>query len=209
MKISLEKNRFFELLMIPFLTIVFLRSALEITAIPVWSLLAIAGLIALFADRDGLLAFAICCAPLSSVFQYKYALLIIMAFYTVRFSKKVRFNLFLIALFIFFFVWESLHASVYAGFSYVELFRSMVELLFILFLMNDDYKNLNYGRIVRALAISAIVVCVAILVYQTRISTLNEISLQRFGTIAVEEESEFMASFNPNVLAILCILPIV
>ena len=81
--------------------------------------------------------------------------------------------------------------------------------VFILFLMNDDYKELNYGRIVRALAISAIVVCVTILVYQTRISTLNEISLQRFGTIKVEEESEFMASFNPNILAVLCILPIV
>ena len=209
MKILTEKNRIFELLMIPFLTIVFLRNALEITTIPSWSLLVIAALIAVLADRNGLLAFAICCAPLSSVFQYKYALLFIIAAYILRFSRKIRINFFLIALFVFFFVWESLHASVYVDFSYIEFFRSLVEILFLLFVMNNDYPDLDYGRIVRALAISVVVVCVAILVYQIRSFSLSEIAHLRFGTIKGKEDSEFMASFNPNVLNILCILPIV
>lgn len=206
MKRFFEKNRIFELLMAVFLAIAFVRNAFEVP-IPVFILLGIAVVIALLADRDSLLAFAICCAPLSTVFQYKYALIIIMALYTIRFSKKLKFNGFLGMLFALFLIWELLHATVYSGFSYIELFRSLIEILFIMFLMNDDYKDLDYGRIVRSLAISAIVVCITILVYQLRVLTINDIAIQRFGEIAVTEESEFSASLNPNVLAIICILP--
>ena len=189
------------------LAIIFIRLVLGIN-IPVAVLLALSFIPIVFGDQNDLMAFAICCIPLSSSFQYKYALF----FFIIAYLLKSRLTIFLtkggIAILILM-IWEFFHI-IMGEFSIIEYLRSFAEILFLMFVLTMDFSQLDYKKIIRSLAIATIGVCAIMLILQLKQFNFNFMSvfsrgfrMYRFGTQNTSQ-ANFGLNYNANRLGFIC-----
>ena len=177
--------------------------------------LALIALACVFADKSDLIALAISCVCLPSVFQYKYAVIIISVAYVVKnypdFRYTVRYrrsNYGALVLLAVMMAWELIHVVIFDH-SVSEYFRSFVEIIFTFVLIVDAKKNFDYPHILRIAAFSAIASCALILLIQMKFSSYSSIAdyfaENRFG-YGVEQYKNFDANFNPNGLGLICVV---
>lgn len=192
-----------------FLALVFFRNVIGV-GIPVILLLAAFVGFSVFCDRDEMIALFVCCIPLSTVFQYKYAILICLVIYFVKFNKEVRITPAIIPL-ICLMGWELLHGFGY-DFSIVEFLRGFTELILLTFIIMLSNKKFDYTFIFRVFAFCVVGLMVIMLI---RLLNQNSWSFEkiftgsyRFG-VSSEEAEEFGMSFNSNGLGGICNLALI
>ena len=184
---------------------------------PVALYLVAVAMMCVVADRSELIALAISCSAFPAVFQYRYAVILIMAAYFIKnigdfyYSGKGSDNNYAPLLLLFAMIfWEVLHVAVYAQ-SAIEYLRSIVELLFIFMLLVENRKKYDYPKIVRYVSFAALSSCVLILLIQMKFGAYKSIvdyfSANRFG-YGVEKYGDFDANFNPNGLALICVVSV-
>ena len=199
-----------------FIALLFLRHYFGVD-FPVAVYLAVIALASASADKNKLIALAISCVCFPAVFQYKYAIIIIMFAYffknvydfryTVKYGKS---NYSALVLFAIMAIWEFLHVAVFSQ-SVSEFFRSFVEIAFVFMLIVDSRKNFDYPFVARIVALSSIASCALILLLQMKYSKYPSIvdyfAANRFG-YGVEQYSNFDAGFNPNGLGLICVVSV-
>lgn len=137
-----------------FLSSIFIRNVFDIR-FNIIIVLALACLPAIVGDRNEIIALAISLIPMTAAFQYKYALLFIMAVYIVKYFRDLKYmNGFLLLMVMF--AWELLHGFMY-DFSLLNSIRGFAELIFCAFLMSLSIGEFKYEKILRMLVISTTV----------------------------------------------------
>lgn len=205
--INLKKRlQVFPLGLLCIIFMLFLRDYVGL-AIPSIFFLLLTTFIALFGDKSDIINICVCLVPMLNAFQTKYALMIAMIAYFIRFGEKkqkIVANM-IIFPFMCLVIWEIIHGL--AGeFSPIEIIRLFVELLFCLFVVSISYKDLNFNSMARSLAFTTICICFIILLVQLK-QTHYQINLlfsgvYRFG-YGVNRDS-LSVGFNPNVLSFIC-----
>ena len=99
-------------------------------------------LVSAFAEKVEVITFCFCCIPILNAFQSKYALLICMVFYLIRFSKIKIVPLQLISI-AFLVMWEIAHGAT-SEFSLIEVFRLFTELFFCCFIMSLPLDAIDF-----------------------------------------------------------------
>ncbi len=202
---SETKSRvFFLLFLATFLLAVFIRNVIGVGIPPIALLIAYA-FGACFCDRDEIMALLVCCIPLNSAFQYKYAILILLFIYFLKYPSEVRITT-LVVPFVCMIAWELLHGIKY-DFSFVELFRSFAELFLLLFVAMLTRKRFNYSFIARVFAYCSVIVMTMAFI---RVLKLNDYNFSgvfnghyRFG-VTDKSAEEFAFNFNANALGVIC-----
>lgn len=191
------------------LCMVIARNVLHI-GFSVYLLLVPVALIAVFGNKDDIFATALACIPLSTAFQYKYAIIIIIIVYCVRFSREVKITAKVIPI-VLMFLWEMLHFGM-GEFGWIELFRSFAELAFLAFLFCVSDQKIDLALVSRTIAVSAIVICSCILLVQLEANSYDFSELftgtLRFGA-ADEKIENFGLNFNENRLGGICNIAII
>lgn len=204
-----KKHTLFYSFFIIMLFMVAVRNVLHVE-LPVVLFLGITVLIASFCEKDEIIAFSMACIPLSTAFQYKYALFIIIIIYCVRFSKKVKITSKVLPIVIML-VWEVLHFFV-GDFVWLELLRGFAELIFLAFLFSVEEENFDIKLISKVLTTTTLVICFFILLIQLETNNYDFSKLfsgtLRFGA-ADEEVENFGLNFNENGLGGICNLAII
>lgn len=161
--------------------------------------------VAAFAEKTEVVTFCFCCIPVLNAFQSKYALLICMALYLIRFAKItiVPFQLVLIALLA---MWEISHGST-GEFSLIEVFRLFTELFFCCFIMSLSPESINFKRIVRSMSVVAVCAYSILLLSQLQQHGFQIASLfsSAFRLGYGVDETKMSIGFNPNYLAYICL----
>ena len=189
--------------------LVFLRLIFDID-VSVFMTLLMFGLTILFCDREQIITLAIICLPLSATFQYKYALLICVGVYFIKFNEDISIKRLLIPVLLMLF-WEALHAFFYTT-DIKEYFRGFAELILVAFVMLLPLKKFNYARFIRVFAISCIVVFTILFLY---VLADNNFDIQamfsngyRLG-INNRGDQDLGIYLNANVIGFLCNISIV
>ncbi|MBE7046068.1 MAG: O-antigen ligase family protein [Ruminococcaceae bacterium] len=205
LNIQKKSHSIFLLMLGVFILLIFARTVVGIT-FPVVILLGWFAVTALFSDRDELLTLCILCIPTASAFQYKYALILGMVVYALKFKDDFKLNLCILPVVIMM-VWELIHGLFY-DLSIVELLRDFVELIFLSFMMCIKKRETDYVFLCRVFGyvVGIIVIFVLINVLRTRNYDLNALFEEgnyRFG-IGNKEAENFGLNYNPNGLGRLC-----
>lgn len=203
-----KHTRFYWLFAI-MLGMVAVRNVLHIE-FPVIAFLAIVAAIAMFCEKDEIIAFSVACIPLSTAFQYKYALFIIIIIYCVRFSEEIRITSKVIPI-VLMFIWEILHI-VMGEFLWLELLRGFAELIFLAFLFSIEKDRFDLKLISRIFSITTVIICFYILLIQLEQNSYDFSKLfsgsLRFGA-ADDDIENFGLNFNENGLGGICNLAII
>lgn len=202
--IETKSRVFFILLLALVLFTVFLRNVIGVDIPPI-IILIMYSVGACFCDRDEIIALLVCCIPLNSAFQYKYAILILLFIYFIKNPSEFRITT-LIVPFVCMLAWELLHGIKY-DFSFVELFRSFAELFLLLFVAMLSKKNFNYPFIARVFAYCSVIVITMAFI---RVLKQNDYNFSgvfngnyRFG-VTDKNAEEFSFNFNANALGLIC-----
>lgn len=194
----------FAAFMIFFLLLIFLKNDIGV-GIPVWLLLLLYGGFAIFCDRDELIALCVCCIPLSTVFQYKYAILFCMLVYAAKYTKDLKMNFIIVPL-LCMMAWELLHGIFY-DFSFVQYLRGFAEILLCTFIIMIANKKFDHAFIFRAFASCAVGIMIIMFI---RLLIQNGWNIEkvftggyRFG-VSDSEADEFGMNFNANGLGEIC-----
>ena len=184
--------------------LIFIRNIIGIS-FPVILLLALYSAIVLFSGKDEIVALAVSCIPLSVAFQYKYALLITILLYLLKFYKEIRIKRILIPLLLMF-AWELAHGLLY-DLSANELLRGFAELIFVCFIIFTSDRKINYQFIYRFFAVSCVFICTVLFVSLLRQNNYDIMGVftgtYRFG-VRDETAENFGVNFNPNGLGFIC-----
>lgn len=173
--------------------------------IPASLFLVLVLLIAFFASKTEMISFCVCCIPMLNAFQTKYALIICMVMYFIRFvrSLKIKKAVFPIILL---FIWEIVHGLV-TTFAPVQIIRLFTELIFCTFVMSVSSDDIDFNSMSRLLAFTTICICTIILLSQLKSVGYNVnllfSGIFRFG--AWTEEDVMSVGFNPNILSLICL----
>jgi len=193
------------------LILLFLRNAIGVN-IPVVFLLLLTIIPSFFGTKDHIVATAVCCIPMSTGFQYKYALFICISAIVIRYRSQIRLSQVAYPVFFMMF-WELLHGFT-GQFSILEYFRSFAELIFLVTVLSIDLKNINSKFIFRVLAVSTIGICFIMLYLQLQQFGFDFYSVFgrgfrtfRFGQSNTTAEN-YGLNFNPNRLGSICNLTI-
>lgn len=162
-------------------------------------------LVSAFAEKVEVITFCFCCIPILNAFQSKYALLICMVFYLIRFSKIKIVPLQLISI-AFLVMWEIAHGAT-SEFSLIEVFRLFTELFFCCFIMSLPLDAIDFKKIVRSMSIVA--VCAYCILLLSQLKQYNfQIAALFAGTFRLGygvDETKMSIGFNPNYLAYICL----
>lgn len=191
------------------LSMVAIRNVFHIE-FPIYLFLGISLLIALFCGKDDIIAFAMACIPLSTAFQYKYALFICIIAYCIRFSKNVRITYKVVPIVLMLF-WEMLHFGM-GQFALLEVLRGFAELIFLGFLFSVEEEEFDLKYIAKIFAFTATIVCIFIFLIQLEQNhyDMSKIFSGKFRFGAADEEIEnFGLNFNENGLGGICNLAII
>ena len=123
------------------LVLICLKNAFEVP-ISAGILLVLVCVIALISNKENIVILCACFVPLSTAFQYKYALLMCMIIYIIKYPKDIKLNHYALPLFGMM-TWELLHALRY-DFVINEYFRNFSEMMFCTFLMLRTDKKVDY-----------------------------------------------------------------
>lgn len=187
-----------------FIILLFLRDYVEMS-IPSILFLCLTLLIAALAEKTEIIAFCFSCIPMLNAFQSKYALLICMVLYAIRFAKKSTIHLHILPIG-FLVVWELLHGFV-GDFSIVEILRLFTELFFCCFIMCLSVEDFDFKKIIRSMSVIAICVCVIILLSHLKLNNY-QVDVLFSGAFRLGygvDETKMSVGFNPNYLAYICL----
>ena len=165
------------------LLLTMVRYALQID-IPRVVFLVVIGAIAIFGDRDEIIAMCICCIPLHESIDFFYALVICVGVYIVKFFRQIRLgtNLALVLLIM---AWELLHCF-RTQFDAVAFLASVIPFMVLTVMMASDTENLDYALVVRAFAwatLGMILVLFIRVLYFSDFNILRALAgLQRLGS---------------------------
>ena len=207
-----EKNVYgkkFWLMMCVFYALFIIRIVLRIH-FPVVLYLAWVLVMALAFDDNEIKALVISFIPLSSGFQYKYAMFICIVALIVKYYKRLRVNSIILigsALM----VWELLHFGIGTP-SLIELARGFAELLFLMIVLClPSKRRICVSEVTRLLAISSTVAFVILLFATVAGRGQSILDLMqngfRFG-ISEDTGGSFVFRFNSNALGTICNLAI-
>ncbi len=212
-QLNIQKNShtlFWSMLLV-FLTMFFVRNALGIS-FPVIIYLVYFAIMAFVSDRDEMLALLAVCIPTTRGFQYKYAIVVWIVIYAIRFKDDVKLNTSIIPL-LAMMVWEMLHGIKY-DFSFVLFLKNFTELILLTFLMCLSARKIDFVFIARILAFSTAVIGCIILFELLKnnhfnISGLFDVNGYRFGKGSDEAAVAFGLDYNPNGIGGMCSFSIV
>ena len=190
------------------LMIVFARLGLNIN-LPVVLLLVVSIIPALLGNPSQFVAMLLTFIPLSTAFQYKYAILLFLIIGIVRFGKLLTYSK-IVPIIIVMMIWELAH-GLDANFSYNDFFRNFAEILLLGFIVSLKWCNIDYKHISRSFALS--VIGVSLIVIYIKINSgfgsflemLSESTTgDRFGQETTEEGTAYGLNFNANQLGFIC-----
>lgn len=173
---------------------------------PVIVFLCIGAVIAFLCSKDEIIASAIACIALSSSFQFKYFIMILLIGHFFRFNKQIHLSKYIIPVFLMA-AWELLHSFI-GVFSINEYIRGFVELIFLVYLFCQTDNEYDYKLIARTLAICTIVICSIMMYMKLREADFNIEAVfanetYRFGRmkdIGIKNK----LSYNQNQLGQIC-----
>ena len=199
----------FWLMMAIFYALFFVRNVVGFS-FPVILYLAWIGVMMLTFDELEIKALLVSFIPLYPAFQYKYALMLCIAIYIIRFFRQAKIAL-VIFPGIFLMVWELLHHNI-GIFSFWDYVRNFIEILCIMTIVCIVPKKQGDAcQLSRVLGLSSVVAFSILLIttLQTRQITIFELieSSFRLGNLN-EELTEFKFVYNANGLGYLCNLAI-
>ena len=192
------------------LALITTRYALQID-IPRILFLGIITLIALWGDRDEIIAICIALIPMHESIDLFYALVICFAVYVFKYHTQFRFG-FNVLLVIFIAVWELVHC-LFTSFSIVFYLTCIIPFIILAILIASDAENLDYPFVVRALAWSvlgvSIMMFIRVLYFADFNIALALVNLQRMGSdyhSNIEDVEVAGGQINPNTLGIITVL---
>ena len=191
--------------------LIFVRNIMEIEY-PIVVLLLYAGAMALLCDHDEIIALAISFVPFSAAFQYRYALLLLMAVYFIKHLKDMRkINPMAYVPLLLMMMWELLH-GITGEFSFVAYLQGFTELIFCSFVISLPNKKFDYPFIARVLAVCVAFACTVLLLkllpeVNYNFEKIFEGGNYRFG-VNVENTESYVMNYNANVLGFMCNLAI-
>lgn len=204
-----DRRRFWCLLGL-LLLLTMVRYALQID-LPRFVFLAVIGVIAIFGDRDEIIAMIICCIPLHESIDFFYALVICVGVYVVKFFQKLRLGPSLVLVFVVI-AWELLHCFG-TEFDPVAFLASVIPFIVLAVMMASDLENLDYALVVRAFAWATLGVILILFIRVLYFSDFNILralaGLQRLGS---DEHSNIQnaavsgGQVNVNTLGIMAVL---
>lgn len=202
--------RFYGMLVV-LLGLCLVRYALQID-IPLIVLLIMAVLIAIFCNRDEIMALCVCMIPLITSMQHNYLLLFCILLYAIRYGKTVDIDLTIVPVLLMI-LWELFHGfrGVFSPVDFVCMF--LPQILISLTMFSGKYR-FDYDVIVRSYALCVFGMCVSLLgrvFYASNFDfTTVMMNLQRLGI-----DSKTMTNLeiiggqqNPNTLGIQCVLAV-
>ena len=180
--------------------------------IPVILFLALVAGLACIGDETKIIALCIAMMPLSKAFQYKYALLLCIVIYIVKFKMwrkdfKIRVNAGVYAI-VGMLLWELLHAFD-VDFSFIEYLRCFTELIFIaVLIMFVNIDKLKFDTIVTLLAITTVSMALIVLLVQMQTTNLTLQTIFANGNfrlgMANESVENYGLNYNSNQLGAIC-----
>lgn len=208
--VKTEKNHMvFIIELLIFISLIFIKNVWDVE-ISETVLLVTFTIIAIFADKEEILALNISCVPLSSAFQYKYAILVGILIYCCKFYKDLKLDFCIFPLFLMM-GWEVIHGF-NGNFTTTEYFRGFAELMLVTFIMCDKNIKINYPLLARVLAFSTIAMCSIVLMNLLQDNNYNFAEIfesgYRFG-VGNEDVENFGVNFNANALGFICNLSLV
>lgn len=207
-KSTREHSRFYVLLTC-LMMLLMIRYGLQI-GIPRIVLTGTVALIALMSDRDEILAIAIACIPLHEAVDFFIALVACAGVFVLKHYRSFRINI-SVCLVLLLIVWELLHCFTPA-FSISTFLVSVVPLIFLAVILCANVADVDYGLVVRTLALVAAAMCIILLtnlIVQANFNVVVAIDgLRRLGLIDEADQSSTMlgTAINPNALGIICVL---
>ena len=199
----------FWLMMAGFMGLIFTRNVFDVN-FPITVLLIYFCVMAVFSDRDEIIALSVSCVPFTAAFQYRYALLAFIVIYLFKFPKSVK-NYFAFIPLLLMMVWEVFHGISYS-FSFVTYLQQFSELLFCSFVISLSNKKFNYKLISRVLAVSTVFVSAVLLIKVLETANFDFAAVFVSGKyrLGINDytESSYVLNYNANMLGIMCNLAI-
>lgn len=207
-----KQNRYIHLrfciLLVLFVILLFMRYAFQIN-ISKGTLTVFIAVIALTGNRNEILAVTMSCIPLHNAVDLFVSVGICMIAYILKNSKFIKVNsaAFITLLII---TWEYIHCFNY-GFSIKLFIVSIIPLVFLALIMCTDMEDIDYGFIVRTMAVVTAVVCIVMLSSLFIMADFNIAEaftgIRRLGVFSNDSKMQNLA-VNPNSLGIVCLLSI-
>ena len=192
------------------LVLVSVRYALQID-IPRVLFLLIIGSIAVFGDRDEIVAMCMALIPMHESVDLFYSLVICFAVYVFKYHSQFRFG-YNVLLVVFIAVWELLHCF-FTSFSIVFYLTCVIPFIILAILIASDAEKLDYPFMIRALAWAVLGTCIMMLVRVFYFANFNIalalFNLQRMGSDLhsnIEDVEVAGGQIHPNSLGIIAVL---
>ena len=207
-RVQVNKKWVFGSLYALLMLLVFVRYVFQID-FPPFILLAITILMACLGDRNEILAVCMLCIPLTTAFQYTYALLFALLLYLAKYSDSIRMDATVIPILLLV-LWELFHCLV-GDFSIKQLVVMFLPYLLCGILMWQDAENVDYAYVARAFAGCVCVMCITLVAMVLVRTDFNlaaaYVRMQRLGS-ASENSGEISLVLNPNSLGTMCALAV-
>lgn len=205
---NIQKNShtLFWTMLLVYMMMFFVRNAIGIS-FPVIIYLVYFVIMSFMSDRDEMLALLAVTIPTTRGFQYKYAIVVWIVIYVIRFKDDVKLNTSIIPLLVMM-VWEMLHGIKY-DFSFALFLKNFSELILLTFLMCLSARKTDFVFIARVLAFSTAAIGCIILFELLKnnhfnISGLFDVNGYRFGKGSSESAVAFGLDYNPNGIGAMC-----
>lgn len=207
-----DKNKYsrkFWLMMSAFYMLFIIRNILHIE-FPVVIYLGWVAIMALVFDDSEIKALVISFIPLSTGFQFKYAMFICIFVLIIKYYNRFRINSIAITGIILM-VWELLHFGIGTP-SFLEFARGFAEIVFIIAVVClPPSRKQSISELTRVLALSSTIAFIILLIatVEGRGASIMELLEKgfRFGVSEITEEA-FVFSYNANGLGFICNLTI-
>ena len=202
-----SENRIFKVYLLAMFALMIVRYLMKVD-VPAVAFLVVSMLPIWWGTPSEQLAFAASCIPLSVVFQYKYALLILSVAILVKNRGRVKWSG-VLPIIILMMAWELWHA-LYGRFSYVEYLRGFPELLLLGLVTSINLHDVDYKLVIRSLSISVVGICMIMLIMQLQQFDYDLVAVFirsaknfRFGESNMDS-GVFALNFNANNLGFIC-----
>ena len=181
------------------------------TDIPRVAFLLVIGLIAIFGDRDEILAMLMCCIPLHESVDFFYAVVLCTVVYVCKQFHKLRLetNVMLVVLIV---LWELLHCFG-TSFSVINFLSNVIPFLVLAVIMTSDLRDMDYAFIVRAVSWTTLGVTLVLLVRVLYFADFNILialaGLQRLGADEhnnIQDVAIEGGQIHPNALGVVTVL---
>ena len=210
MKFEIKKNNrwVYNALTALLMVVVFVRHVFQVE-MPEAVFLGLSLAMVCTCDRDQIIATMIMCIPLSMVFGTTYTFLGGFAIWVLCYKEQIRVDQTIVPI-ILMVVWELAHCFFW-GFAIKNFIGQFIPMLLYGFLIWQDCGKVDYGFVVRCLAVCTVTMCLTLLGmvlvrsgYDVSAAFMN---MQRLG-VTSEETAVGVLRINPNSLGIICVLSV-